>query len=223
MAGRSRESLPENPLPFLINQHTLKRPVIILLTIWTVMAALAVELAKQLEFLHAVVVWSAATALACAGSAILIARQPMGVATMAGQFGSAIVHWGFRAGQGRLLPAALISSLIWFLLGAATMAAVKFPAHLPILAAWTGDWIGLFYVAGVMLANASGRIPISLVKIVAGILGLLAGSMFLWFRIGSDQARAIALAIAGAPPLFIGAIQGFILMTGLLSGRFRHR
>ena len=197
--------------------------MIILLTIWTAMAALALECARLWEFSMAVVAWSAAAAVACAGSAFLIARQPLGVATFGGRFGSAVIRWGFRAGHGRLPLAALTSWLIWFSLGTSTIAAIKFPAHLPILVAWTGDLIGLFYIAGVMLTNASGRIPASLLQLVAGILGVIAGSMFLWFRAGTDQARAIALAVAGGPPVLIGALYGFVLATGFLSGRFRHR
>jgi hypothetical protein len=197
--------------------------VIILLTIWAALAALAVGCAWQLELSSAVIAWSVAAAIACTIGAFLISRQPLGIATLGGRFGSAVVRWGFRAGHGRLTMAAMISWLIWFSLGAATIAAIKFPTHLPILTAWTGDIIGLFYVIGVMLTNVSGRIPASLVKVVAGILGLIAGSMFLWFRAGSDQARAIALAVAGGPPLLVGAIYGFVLTTGLLSGRFRNR
>ncbi len=192
------------------------------LTIWTGMAALAAAFANQFEFSHAIMVWSAVVAASCAVAAILISRQPPGIATLGGRIGFGVVHWGFRAGHGRLTPAAMISWLVWMILGAALIAGIHFPDHLPIFVAWTGDLLGLLYVIGVMFANWGGRIPASLLKVVAGLIGMVVASMFLWFRTGTDHAQAIALAVAGGPPLVIGAVYGFVLVTGLMAGRSQH-
>ena len=197
-------------------------PMIIFLTMWTAMAALAVACAKQFEFSGAVAAWTAVAAIVCAIGSFLISRQPIGVATTAGRFGAALIRWGFRAGRGRLTLAAMISYLIWLILGTATITAIDFPAHLPIVVAWSGDLLGLFYVVGVALANRGGRIPAPLVKLVASLGGLIVVSIFLWFHAGSDRARAVAVAVAGGPPLFVGAIWGFVLAMGALSGRSRH-
>ena len=151
----------------------------------------------------------------------MIQRQPMGVATKSGLFGCGFVRWGFCAGRGQLMPAAMISWLIWLLLGTATIAGVQFTPHLPIIAAWTGDLLGLFYIIGVMLANRNGRVPASLIKMVLGLLGLIGGSAFLWFQAGTDGARAIAVAVAGGPPLFAGFGYGFVLAIGMVSQRKR--
>lgn len=191
--------------------------------IWLAMAALAVACAAHFEFQLALLTWSAGTSVLCAMSALLISRQPLGVATLGGRFGSAVVHWGFRASHGRLLPAAVISWLIWLIIGGTAIAGVHFTTHLPIFVAWAGDLLGLFYILGVMLVNRGGRISASLAKLLAALLAMIAGSVMLWFHNGSDQARAIALAVAGGPPLVTAAVYGFVLATGLLSGRFRHR
>lgn len=153
------------------------------------MAALAVACAKQFEFSGAVAAWSAVAAIVCAIGSFLISSQPIGVATTAGRFGAALIRWGFRAGRGRLTLAAMISYLVWLILGTSTITAIKFPSHLPIVVAWSGDLLGLFYVVGVMLANRGGRIPASLVKLVASLGGLIVVSIFLWFHAGSDGAR----------------------------------
>lgn len=195
--------------------------MIIFLLIWTAMAALALACASQFEFHIAVATWSVTAAVTCAMGAFLISRQPLGMATSGGRCGSAVVRWGFRAGHGQLTLAAIISWLIWLILGTSTIAAANFPANLPILVACTGDLLGLFYVIGVMLANRSRRITASLAKMVAALVALMAGSMSLWFRGGSDQARAIAIAIAGGPPLLVAAIYGFVLAMHRFSGRTR--
>jgi hypothetical protein len=196
--------------------------VIIFLMMWMALTAMVAACATQFELPVALMIWITGTAIACAGGTFLISRQPPGLATLGGRLGFAVVHWGFRASQGRLIPAAMISWLIWITLGTAAIAGAHFPTHVPIFVAWTGDLLGLFYVLGVMLANRSGRIPASLAKVVAALIALVAGSLFLWFRAGSDQARAIALAVAGGPPLLIGAMYGFVLVPGLLAGRSRH-
>lgn len=197
--------------------------MIIILTMWTVMGALAVACTKQFEFSGAVAAWSVVAAIVCAIGSFLISCQPIGVATTTGRFGAALIHWGFRAARGRLTLAATISYLVWLILGTSTITAINFPVHLPILAALTGDVLGLFYVIGVMLANRGGRIPASLATLVASLGGLIVVSIFLWFRAGSDGARAVAVAVAGGPPLFVGAIWGFVLAMGALSSRSRHR
>jgi hypothetical protein len=193
--------------------------MIVHLAMWLAMAALAATCGIQLNFPAALIAWAAFAVIACAGGALLIHRQPMGVATNGGLFGCGFVRWGFRAGRGKLMPAAAISCLIWLLLGGTIITSTQFTSHLPIIVAWTGDSLGLFYIVGVMLANRSGRVPASLIKIVLGLVGLIAGSACLWFQAGTDSARAIAVAVAGGPPLFVGVGYGFVLAMGMLSQR----
>jgi hypothetical protein len=188
---------------------------------WVAMAALAATGGMQLGFSTALIDWAVFAAIACAGGALLIHRQPMGVATTGGLFGCSFVRWGFRAGHGKLIPAAMISWLIWLPLGGAIIAGIHFTAHLPIIITWTGDLLGLFYIVGVMMANSGGRVPRSLIKVALGLVGLIGGSAFLWFQAGTDGARAIAVAVAGGPPLFVGVGYGFVLATAMLARRGR--
>jgi len=195
--------------------------MIIFLAIWSLMAALAVACAGLWAFSFAVAAWCTAAAIVCATGAFLISRQPVGVITAGGRCGAAVIQWGFRAGHGRLALAAMISFAVWLVVGTTTIAAIHFPAQAPILAASAGDLLGLFYIAGVMFANPGGRIQASLMKVVASIVGLIAASLFLWFHVDTDRSRAVAVALAGGPPLLAGASYGFVLAMGCFSGRSR--
>jgi hypothetical protein len=196
--------------------------MIIFITTWLLMAALATTCGFQLDFPVALAAWAAAAAVACAGGAFLIFRQPIGIATLGGHFGCSVVRWGFRAGQGKLVPATLISWLIWLVLGSALIGAIHFPNALPIILVWMGDSLGLCYVLGVTMANRrSGRVAPALVKFALCLVGLIAGSAYLWVEAGTDGARAIAVALAGGPPLFVGIGYGFVFAMGLFGNR-RH-
>jgi hypothetical protein len=192
----------------------------IFITTWLLMAATAVACGSQLCFVPALTVWAGLVAALCAGGAALISHQPVGVATTGGRLGFSFVHWGFRVGRGRLIPAIGVSWIIWLVLGSATIGATQFPEHLPIIASWTGDGIALLYLLGVIMSRTSGgRTPGSLINGVFIILGLIGGSVFLWFHTGTDGARALAVGFAGGPPLFVGVGYGFVLAMDLLAGR----
>lgn len=196
--------------------------MVIFLSIWLVLGFAAALCGLNLNLSMAVTTWAGLTASLCAGGAFLISRQPLGVATLGGRIGSSVVHWGFRAGRGLLLPAAVISWLIWLVLGGALMAALRTPEHAAIIAAWTGDLLGLFYVVGVMLTNrGGGRWPAALLKVALAIAALISASAFLWFRAGTDEARAMAFFVAGGPPLFIGAGYGVMLAVSMIGARGR--
>lgn len=197
--------------------------MIILFSMWLLAALAAAACGTQLDFSTALLAWAGLAAISCAIGAWLISRQPLGTATAGGRFGSSFVHWGFRAGRGQLAPAALISWAVWLVIGSAIIGSVQCPQHSLITVAWTADFLSLFYVIGIMAANrGSGRLPASLVKLGCAVLGMLGGSFWMWFGIGTDRAQATALTLAGGPLLLIGIGYGFMLaMTGLMGRRVR--
>lgn len=190
--------------------------------IWLVMGFAAVTCGLNLNFPMAALIWAGIVAGVCAVGAFLISQQPIGIVTWKGWVGSSAVHWGFRAGRGQMLPAAGISWLVWLILGCALMGALQSPEHAPIIAAWAGDLLGLFYVLGMMLASrGNGQLPTALIKIALAIVVVISGSAFLWLRAGTDGARAIAFFFAGGPPLFIGLGYGVTFTINMIGARRR--
>jgi hypothetical protein len=197
--------------------------MIILLSVWLLMAAAAILCGLQLSLLNALLVWIALVVLTCAGGARLISRQPIGIATLGGRFGSSLVHWGFRVSRGQLIPAAEISGLIWILVGGALISGARFQEHRLIIVSWMGDGLALLYVLGAIVTarQGGGRAATALGTTVLVLVGLIAGSAFLWFHLGTDGARAFALAVAGGPPFFVGVGYGAVLATELFAGQRR--
>ncbi|MGH7712613.1 MAG: hypothetical protein ACREOG_15080 [Gemmatimonadaceae bacterium] len=121
-----------------------------------------------------------------------------------------------------MIPAAVISWLVWMLLGAAIIGVTQFrsqPRHVLMILAWTVDVAALFYVLGVIGTNrGSGTMPSTLLMLAAVLVGMIAGSAALWWYIGTDPARVAALALAGGPPLVIGVGYGFFVAVTLIAG-----
>lgn len=192
---------------------------------WTVMAAAMYLLAQLPPERPVWLYWAAIAACACAIGAAAIASQPLGRATMPGRLGASVVRWGFRAGNGRLLAAAVISWGVWLLLGFGAIAAVRARGDLTyrlLLLAWVVDLALLLYVAGLVLTRArsrGGSTVTVLLPIIAALAGMIAVSGYLWFGRGSAEAQRSALLLAGGPPLVIGAGYGLYLLVVLTVGR----
>jgi hypothetical protein len=156
--------------------------------------------------------------------AMLLRLQPIGIPTASGRVGGAIVHWGFRVGRGRLLPAVLVSWLVWILLGGAIIGLTHSrsqPLQLLMLLAWTVDGAALFRVLGIAATNrSSGRpVPRSLLLVATVLVLMLAVSAALWWYAGSAPARVAALVVAGGPPLLVGVGYGLLTGVMLIGGR----
>ena len=68
------------------------------------------------------------------------------------------MYWGFDVGRGQLIPAAVISWLIWIFLGSAIIALTQFrsqPRHVLMVLAWAVDVACLLYVVGVLATRTS--------------------------------------------------------------------
>ena len=198
--------------------------MILLFVLRGLMVAAAVIIATKLSLPAALAVWAAVTAVVCITGAIQLQLQPVGISTTSGRIGGSFVYWGFRAGQGQLIPATVISWLVWLLLGAAIIGLTQFrsqPRHVLMILAWTVDVASLFYVLGVLGANrgSSGGLPSTLLMLSTVLLVMIAGSAVLWWYVGTERARMAALALAGGPPLVIGVGYGFFMAVTLIGAR----
>jgi hypothetical protein len=189
---------------------------------WIIMAVLALWIARTLPAPTAVGVWIAVTGLACALGGFAISRQPVGVATLGGRIGSAAVRWGFRASNGRLVPAVLISWLVWTIIGGALILALRMRSDLPklfLVLAIAVDAAVLLYVIGVMLSSFRGRAPASLIVIELILTAMIVSSVALWKLVGTPWAIRTALLVAAGPTVAIGGGYGLFLLVTLTVGR----
>jgi hypothetical protein len=165
-------------------------------------------------------VWSGLVAVLCGFGALLLSRQPVGVATASGQLGAAILRWGYKVGRGQLPGIVVVSWLIWVALGAAVMAVTLFRAEALtpwMILAWTIDGLALIYLIGVMTTR-SGRTRIALLTPLLAVLGMIGLSGALW-RAGTESARETALLIGGAPIPLLAAGYGLMMAAMMLGGR----
>jgi hypothetical protein len=195
----------------------------LLVVLWALIAAAAVVFGTKLTLPMALAAWAALAAAVCVGGAFLLQLQPVGLSTASGRIGGSFVHWGFRAGQGQLIPATVISWLIWTFVGATIIALTQYrsqPRHVLMILAWTVDVAALFYVLGVFAANrgSTGTMAGTLLLLVTVLLGMVAGSVALWWLVGTDRARMAALALAGGPPLVIGLGYGLFVAVAVIGG-----
>jgi hypothetical protein len=197
-----------------------------LITGWAVIATVILAVALVAPPRSVLTSWVIFAAIITALAGLAIARQPLGESTAAGRLGSAVVRWGFRAGHGRLLPALLISWLVWVLLGATVILIIRHRGdtqHALLLLAWAVDAAALFYTVGVILANWGGGRSFtgSLVTIAGVLVTMIVASVVLWSAGGSPGARRAALLVAGGPPLFIGVGYGLFVLVTLTVGHGR--
>jgi hypothetical protein len=195
-----------------------------LLTTFALAAGLAVCCGLFLDRWTALAAWCALTGLACGLGAMLLARQPLGVSTMAGRIGGRAVRWGYRVSGGRLGIAVLVSWLIWTILGAAVIGMVQHRSslqHVLMILAWCVDAVAMLYVIGILLARwrPAGQMPGSLVKLATILGAMIVGSLVLWWVVRSEGARSTALLIAGGPPLVIGVAYGLFVVLIVTVGR----
>ena len=190
------------------------------LAVTVAMAALAVWCALRWGLPLGFAVWSGLVAVLCGFGALLLSRQPVGVATASGQLGAAILRWGYKVGRGQLPGIVVVSWLIWVALGAAVMAVTLFRAEALtpwMILAWTIDGLALIYLIGVMTTR-SGRTRIALLTPLLAVLGMIGLSGALW-RAGTESARETALLIGGAPIRLLAAGYGLMMAAIMLGGR----
>lgn len=199
---------------------------------WAALVALAAAVGVRQGPLFAYAEWAGIAALLCVASALLIRSQPMGKATIAGRIGYMVTHYGFRAAQGRLFGAAVISWLVWSVVGIAAIWVVQGDRSLIQVAmavTWVANTYALMYMWGIALRNrprvdpgerpSLPSLPRSLRQITAGLLVLTAVSMAVWFAVGTPGARLAAVVMAAAPLVVIGGGYGVMLLVFMTAGR----
>jgi len=185
-----------------------------------VMAAFAVWCALRWGLPLGLAVWSGLVAALCGLAALLLSRQPVGVATVSGQLGVALLRWGYKVGRGQLPGIVVVSWLIWVILGAAVMALTTFrsdPLTRWMIVAWTIDGLALIYLIG-LIATRTGRTRGTLLTPLLAVLAMIAVSGALWQR-GTESARENALLIGAAPIPILAAGYGLMMAAMLLGGR----
>ena len=201
------------------------------LLVWSLIAAAAYAIGTRLPQPASHGAWAGAAALLCAAGALLIRSQPLGQATLAGRVGFFVVHFGFRAGQGKIAAAAVISWLVWVVVGCAVIWSTGSGFQLlraAMALAWTINVLGLFYVWGIVLRNRPRadnpnpepmRVPSSLSKLSTVVVTLIAVSAVLWWVFGTPAAQLAALLVAGGPLLVVGGGYGLVLLVMLTAGK----
>jgi hypothetical protein len=199
--------------------------MIVLLLLWAALGATLYTLASTHPPIDAFVRWAAATAIICVIGGLMIRAQPLGEATILGRIGGAFVRWGYRAGQGKLPPAVIISWLVWLVIGAAAIWALHFRNEvrpLVLTLGWASQVLLLFYLVGMWLANAGAdsHFRNRFITMAGMVLLLLATSVVLWFK-AAGTARGAAVILA-AIPLGAALIYGiFVAVLMLVGGKAR--
>ena len=198
--------------------------MIILAVLWAALAGVLYTIARGAPPLTAFGEWATFMAVGCLLGGLAIRSQPLGQATIFGRLGSAFVHWGFRAGRGRLLPAIAISWLVWLLIGGTAIALLHFPDNLHVLLlvlAWACELGALFYLLGHVMANpgSSGDFRMRQLSMVAGVGSLILASALLWFVVDTAWSRRLAVIVAGGPFALVVAGYGLFLLFALTIGR----
>jgi hypothetical protein len=188
------------------------------------MGAVATWFGRSFPLRTALFAWTALTGALCALGGFAIASQPIGTPTSFGRLGASFVQWGFRASQGKLVPAVLISWLFWIVAGAAVILMTTWRGdrrQLLLALSWGVDALALLYVVGVILANRSptGSTASSLVVLVAVLAGMIVSSLARWGMSSSPTAMRTALFIAGGPPLLIGGGYALFVLLMMTVGR----
>lgn len=195
--------------------------MLLLLLIWTALGATLYTLATTHPPVEAWVRWSILLGVLCTLGGIAIRSQPIQQATIFGRLGGSVVRWGFRATQGRLLPAVIISWLVWLVIGAGAIGAITTRAALqPLILSlgWTTEVLLLFYLVGMWMANAGGSTAFRMkfVTMAGMVVLMLAASTFLWFRTtGATKSGAVIIAVI---PLVVALVYGVFLAVILLVG-----
>jgi hypothetical protein len=203
---------------------------------WAALVAAAVVVGVRQGPLFAYGEWAGIAAVLCAVGALLIRSQPMGKPTIAGRTGYTVVHFGFRAGQGKLLSAALISWMVWSLVGAAAIwiaqgwGAGGEALRAAMGATWCVNTLALMYIWGIMLRNRPRggnetqadtrmRMPAPLLKLTGALGGLTVVSLVLWFAMATPAARLAALLLAAGPVVVVGGAYGLVLGVMMTAGK----
>jgi hypothetical protein len=145
-----------------------------------------------------------------------------------------ILQWGYRIGQGKLVKIAMVSWVIWMLLGTAAVLATRVHANtfatglgaesqnrgttimVLLTLAWIIDGAALCYLLGIVF---NGRRLGSLGPVMGVLLLMIGVSAGLVVYNHTATAAKIALLVAGGPILLLGLLYGLFVINILIMGR----
>ncbi len=193
-----------------------------LLLAWGSMVAVAFWLGSRFEWPAVLLIWSAAAAILCGFGALLLSRQPVGLATVSGQFGASLLRWGFQISRGQLPVALAVSWLVWAILGIGVIAAATSPdpATQVMIAAWVLDGFALLYLIGLLILarQAPRALPKAVFAPMLALVMMLAGSALLWLG-HSESSRHAALLLAAGPQPVLGVAYTVFMGMMMVAGR----
>lgn len=183
-------------------------------------------LATQVGVWTSLLIWSVAMGAGCVLAVAVLRTAPVGRITWKNRLAGFFLPFGYAIGRGKLPAIALVSWLVWVLIGTgvslvvwgmnrpgagtASQANPKFWATL-LFIGWAIDTAGTLYVLGIMRKNfrirsTSGQ---QLLKIILILLGLIGASVVLWTR-GNVRPAAI---VAVGPPLALALVYGLFIVV----------
>ncbi|MBC7782753.1 MAG: hypothetical protein H7144_02855 [Burkholderiales bacterium] len=198
-----------------------------------IIAALACYgLTRQLDPWMMVLLWAITMAAACGTAAWLLKTSGVGNITWKNRVAGLLLPFGYAAGRGKLWPIVLTSWLVWVLVAVAVAlqtdqriaSTSTTPDATPsrawaivLMVAWAIDGAALLYVIGTAVKNFTpgSRSGITLIKISAVIVGIIAGSIILHIT-GHTRSAAI---LAGAPPAALAVLYGAFVGIMVTVGR----
>jgi len=198
---------------------------------WGLVAYAAVACGVYLAPALAFGAWAGVAVLLCGIGALLLWSQPMGKSTIGGRIGYQVVHFGFRASQGKLVGAALISWGVWLVVGSGVIWMTQGrwqPLRTAMALTWMIDLLALFYLWGITLRNRPRagapdgvrmRMPLPLIKLSGGIVALVVVSAVLWWVMGTPAAQLAALLIAAGPLVVVGGGYGLFFVVMMTAGK----
>jgi hypothetical protein len=152
-------------------------------------------------------------------------RQPPERVTAINVLAGYLLPFGYQIGRGRLMPIVLTSWVIWVLVGiAAALAASGHRTHAAdapegpstvvsalLFLSWLVDGGVVLRLIGI-LAMRRRRPQPSILFLVICLTALVAASIALTLLGRTAPYRALALALAGGPPLFVGGGYGLYVL-----------
>jgi hypothetical protein len=182
--------------------------------------------------------WIGGTAVICGGVGFLMHAQKSGRVSFINYLAAWVLPWGFKIGQGKLLPIVIESWVRWVLLGIAIFvatapnfkhipSAVAFTEYRPsatimtlIALSWVIDGAVVLRIATMLVIRAkTSPIGPGILRPTVGLALLMTASVVLWLIGHNAMWTTVALLLAGGPIVLIGGGYGLFVLFIVTFGR----
>lgn len=185
----------------------------------------------------AIAIWSGSVFGVCGLTGLALSRQREGRVSILNYLAGTVLPFGYRVGNGKLVPIVVVSSLAWVAIGVsavlsvgaqpqataavATRAATEVPSgvlRVLLYLAWLVDGFVFLRVGSQFVQRRHSTSP-AMLRFLIGLGAVLLVSVLLVVGAPSETRLGLALAIAGGPPLVVGGGYGIFLAVVLCCGR----